>query len=160
MHARGFIAATISLVAGYFSACSDAPSPSPVPGTNIVSPVVAGTDSLDGFWKTVYFEQAGKPLAHAQVKVFHRGKFMLINQDSTGQLAYAAHGTYEIQGGTYKETFRFFGNGPYTGWSDWQEWAMSGDTLVMKGYTRVQKDDGSDDTKNWKPFVEKRVKLH
>lgn len=160
MYKRVFTAATVCFVTGFFSACSELPPPAPVPDKNTVSPAAAGTDSLEGFWKSVYFEEAGKPLSHAQVKVYQQGKFMLINQDSSGQLAYAAYGTYEIQGGAYKETFLFFSNGSYAGWSDWQEWTMSGDTLVMKGYTRVQKPDGTDDTKNWKPFVEKRVKLH
>jgi hypothetical protein len=159
MQAPGFVTATFCLFAGIFPACSESPSPSPVAGTSVVSTAVVPADSLEGFWNTVYFEESGKSMAHAQVKVFHHGKFMLINRDSHGQLAYAAHGTYEIRDGTYKETFRFFGNGLFTGWSDWQEWSMSGDTLVMKGYTRVQKADGSDDTKNWKPFVEKRLKL-
>jgi hypothetical protein len=30
---------------------------------------------------------------------------------------------------------------------DWQEGPMSGDTLVITGYTGIQKADGSDDTK-------------
>ena len=141
------------------NACSEARSPAPAPEANLVSSPSTRSDSIEGFWKTVYFEEAGQVRTHNQVKAFHQGKFMLVNQDSTGQLAYAAHGTYEIQGGVYKETFLFFSNGSFAGWSDWQEWSMSGDTLVMKGYIRVQKNDNSDDTKNWKPFVEKRVKL-
>jgi hypothetical protein len=44
--------------------------------------------------------------------------------------------------------------------SHWQEGEMSGDALVMRVYNPVQKADGTDYTKNWKPFVEKRVKLH
>ena len=147
------------LAAGLFIACSGTVSPVPVPKATIASSTSARSDSIEGFWKTVYFEEAGQVQTHNQVKAFHQGKFMLVNQDSSGQLVYAAHGTYEIQGGTYKETFHFFSTGSFAGWSDWQEWSMSGDTLVMRGYTRVEKGDGSDDTKNWKPFVEKRVKL-
>ena len=116
---------------------------------------------IEGNWELVSDEQGGKKITtKKQFKVFNEGRFSFIMFDATGNFNGAGAGSYEVNGNTYKETFKYYSDTKFNGSSDWQEWKMEGDTLVFYGFKKVLMADGKDVTNEWghNTFVEKRVR--
>lgn len=115
-------------------------------------------NTIEGAWQTVSFAQNDKSVINNQVKIFSEGVFSLVAWDSSGKLTNAGFGKYEVDGNTYKETFLYHNNPQYTDGQDWQEYEITGDTLIMKGFTKVIV-RGKDATVDFPKFVEKRVRV-
>jgi hypothetical protein len=119
------------------------------------------TSPIDGEWELVWSKNNGKvnsPDKPIQFKMFHNGFFSLIMQDSAGKWNIAAAGTFETKGNTYKETFKYIGLPEYTGYSNWQEFELRGDTLYKKLFKKVM-DASGNEVNDWpKDIEEKRVR--
>jgi hypothetical protein len=125
---------------------------------NTVAEKPASSNAIDGAWQTVSFIQNNQPAVNNQVKIFSNGVFSMVSWDSSGKLAYAGYGKYELDGNTYKETFLYHDNPKYSGGQDWQEYEMKGDTLIMKGFIKVIV-GGKDVTVDFPKFEEKRIRV-
>ena len=118
---------------------------------------------IEGNWELVSNEVVGHKInlsQHQQFKLFNKGFFCFIMNDSLGNFHSAGAGPYEINGNTYKETVSYYSDPKNVGTSDWQEWEMKGDTLIFYGFKKVTLADGTDVTKEWEDhkFIEKRIR--
>lgn len=117
--------------------------------------------NIEGAWELIWSKTNGKvdnlqkPL---QLKLFSDGFFCLIMQDSTGKWTQAGGGTYETDGRTYKETFRYCTFPDWVGTTDWQEYELRGDTLYKKLFTKIVTAKGEDITAQYPKIEEKRVR--
>jgi hypothetical protein len=119
---------------------------------------------IEGNWEMVSNEKWGQkidPKRPQQIKIFNDGYFCFMMYDSLGKFYASGAGSYEINGNMYKETFDYYSNTKYVGSSDWQEWKMTGDTLIFYGFKKAIMPDGSDVTNEWgrDKFIEKRVRV-
>ncbi len=118
---------------------------------------------IEGNWELVSNEVVGHKINLSQLqqfKVFNKGFFCCVLNDSVGKFHSAGAGPYEVNGNTYKETMSYYSDPKYVGASDWQEWEMKGDTLIFYGFKKVTLSDGTDVTKEWEDhkFIEKRIR--
>lgn len=140
-----------------FNKTSDNQSIAPEKGdVNALSPI-------DGSWELYSTEIAGRVTIHKkpkQFKMFHNGFVSLMMYDSLGKFEAAGAGTFELEGNKYKETFTYSSWPEVLGASNWQEWAMKGDTLLFYGFKKVTDANGRDITKDWggDHFIEKRLR--
>ena len=119
--------------------------------------------AFEGNWELVSNEVVGRKInvsQNQQFKVFNKGFFCFVLNDSVGKFHSAGAGTYEVNGNIYKETMSYYSNPKYVGASDWQEWEMKGDTLIFNGFKKVTLSDGTDVTKEWEDhkFIQKRIR--
>ena len=121
--------------------------------------------AIEGNWETVLFEVNGKPAESKrfprQFKMFHDGYFSLLTYDDSGEFAFAAAGTYEINGSLYKETCTYHSVIADIGFTDSQKWEIKGDTLIFYGFEKATMGDGKDITQEINAngrFIEKRVR--
>lgn len=116
---------------------------------------------IEGAWELVWSKTNGKidnlqkPM---QLKLFPDGFFCLIMQDSTGKWNQAGGGTFETDGKTYKETFRYCTFPDWVGTTDWQEYELRGDTLYKRLFTKIVTSKGEDITAQYPKIEEKRVR--
>lgn len=116
---------------------------------------------IEGAWELVWSKTNGKAdnlQKSLQLKLFCDGFFCLIMQDSTGKWNQAGGGTYETDGKTYKETFRYCIFPGWAGTTDWQEYELRGDTLYKKLFTKIVTSKGEDITAQYPKIEEKRVR--
>lgn len=121
--------------------------------------ITQSASTIEGVWKTVSFESENKITASNQVKHFNNGNFILVTTDAAGNLTRAGYGTYEVTDSIYKERFTYYSAQEYTGSVDWQQYSFSGDTLIMKGFLKVELKDGKNITDSLPSFIEKRVRI-
>lgn len=122
----------IGLVA--LSACNNQPKQTlQTIETKVYSPI-------EGSWELVSKQEEGKKAvlkSPQQFKVFNIGFFSYILCDTLGNFQNAGAGTYELNGNSYKETFKLYSDKKYNGATDWQEWEMKGDTLIFYGFKKI-----------------------
>ena len=122
----------------------------------------ASTSPIDGSWELVWSNQGGNikaPGKPIQFKMFHDGFFSLIMQDSAGNWNIAGAGTFETNGNTYKETFKYVTVPEYVGLSNSQEFELKGDTLYFRLFKKVENAKGEDISKQFPTNLEeKRVR--
>ncbi len=129
--------------------------------SGINRPGTVKTSPIDGEWELVWSKSNGKvnsPGKPIQFKMFHNGFFSLIMQDSAGNWNIAGAGTFETNGNTYKETFNYVSMPELTGYSNWQEFELKGDTLYKKLFKKVTDASGKEVTDWASDIEEKRVR--
>ena len=119
---------------------------------------------IEGAWELYSTEKGGKTTYHKkpkQIKLYHDGYLCLMHYDSTGKFAFAAAGTYEVNGNHYKETCTYHTMTGLVGASIWFDYSINGDTATFSGFKKVIMPDGKDVTKDWggDSFVEKKVRV-
>ncbi len=152
---------SIILMVIFLIACNDKPVNNQE-GLSTQSDMKSSTP-LEGNWELVSNQVVGRKInlsQHQQFKVFNKGFFCFVFNDSMGNFHSAGAGSYEVNGNIYKETVSYYSNPKYVGASDWQEWEMKGDTLIFNGFKKVTLSDGTDVTKEWEDhkFIEKRIR--
>ncbi|GAB3340660.1 hypothetical protein GCM10027299_54240 [Larkinella ripae] len=84
---------------------------------------------------------------------------MHLNPD--GSFHGAGGGPFTVDGNQYHETFRYYSDTTWTGFSDQQTWELKGDTLIFRGFKKVFDRSGRElppDAWGGDKFVEKRVR--
>ena len=119
---------------------------------------------IEGAWELYSTEKGGKITYHKkpkQIKVYHDGYLCLMQYDSTGKFAFAAAGTYEVDGNHYKETCTHHTMTGLIGASIWFDYSINGDTATFSGFKKVVMADGKDVTQDWggDSFIEKKVRV-
>ena len=119
---------------------------------------------IEGAWELYSTEANGKITYHkkpSQIKLLYDGYLCLMHYDSTGKFAFAAAGTYEVNGNHYKETCTHHSVGEFVGVSIWWDWSIKGDTMTVTGFKKVIMADGKDVTKDWGGdyIIEKKVRV-
>lgn len=119
---------------------------------------------LEGAWEMVENQVTGqviRPVTPQQMKIFHDGFFSFVMYGSDGGFVHAGAGTYSVEGNRYTETFRYYSDTTWVGYTDEQTWELRGDTLIFSGFKKVFDRTGKLMPANaWggDRFVEKRVR--
>jgi hypothetical protein len=145
-------------IAVFDPGCKDTKAKDPKPTAQKSS---SSTAAIDGSWELVWESVGGKAREDgkiSQFKMIHDGFFSLIMQDSAGKWSLSGAGTCSLEENIYKETFRYSSYPGYVGATDWQEYALMGDTLYFRGFTKVIFANGEDKTASFPAFEEKRVR--
>ncbi len=104
--------------------------------------------ALNGAWQRVYYNN-GKATTSGEPKEFalvHDGFFSSIGQDSTGRWNNTHGGTFEISGSLMKNKLLYTSHIDRMGSTNWVEYELKGDTLIMNWSKKVITASGQDIT--------------
>ena len=103
---------------------------------------------IDGNWELVTTIVNGKVVpfhrAPGEFKMFHDGYFSFLTYDADGKFDYAGAGSFKLDNGSYTEKFDYCSQPDHVGGWNIQAWSFSGDTLVFKGYQKMEGPTGKD----------------
>lgn len=105
-------------------------------------------NSLNGAWQRVYYFN-GKTTTSGEPKEFavvYDGFFSSVGQDSTGRWTHTHAGTFEISGNIMKNKLLYTSTIEAKGVTNWVEYELKGDTLVMNWSKKVITAGGQDIT--------------
>ncbi len=119
------------------------------------------TNALNGAWLRVYYYN-GKTTTSGEPKEFalvHDGFFSSIGQDSTGRWSNTHGGIFEISGNTMKNKLLYSSHKDQLGSTNWTEYELKGDTLIMKWFKKVVTANGQDITARMPKAKSKFIKM-
>jgi hypothetical protein len=104
--------------------------------------------ALNGAWQRVYYYNGHKKTSEEpkEFALVYDGFFSSIGQDSTGRWNNTHGGIYEIDGNIMKNKLLYTSHIDAMGSTNWVEYELKGDTLIMKWSKKVITASGQDIT--------------
>jgi hypothetical protein len=120
----------------------------------------ADATALNGAWQRVYYYN-GKTATTGEPKeivVVHDGFFSSVGQDSSGRWNNTHVGTFETDGNIMKNILLYSSHPERVGSTNWVEYELKGDTLIMNWSKKLITAQGQDITAQMPKTVSKFIR--